>query len=295
MNIHSRLIELAAKSDDWRRAGYIGYATGGVPNAMQGLEIQQYYNNKGVEYRKRDAIKHAAPGFVAGAASLPVAIGLAKSINRKPTLGGNLARKLVIGGVPAAAVLWTNAMVGGKKQAVPDRDKRVKAKEFSNREYDQLKKQKTTENLRKSAYIDSNISSYQSSAIGGAAMGLATGGLLLGRRGVSKKAALIGAAGLIGARAAMQPMINRREDRALKANLKDSIAADSGLVAARHLPFLAGTAGTAAILMNRAKILKASENLGKKFRAARAARPGKWEVIPPPKGDLPVPTRLKLP
>lgn len=289
------LKELAAKSDDWRNAGYIGYATGGIPNAMQGMQIQQYYANKGVEYRKRDALKHALPGFLAGSAALPIAIKLAKSINNKPTIRGNLVRKLVVGAVPATAVLGINAMVGGKNQAVPDREKRIKAKEFSDREYDQLAQQKRAENLRKSNYIGSNIASYHASALGGAAMGLATGGLLLGSRGVTKKAALIGAAGLVGARAAMQPKINKWEDRALKSNLADAIANDSGLVAARNVPFLAATAGTAAILMNRGKILKATEKIAKKFRTSRVVRPGKWEVIPAPKGDLPMPSRIQLP
>ena len=297
------LKELAAKSDEWRTGGYIGYLTGGYPNAFQGIETQQYYGNKGVEYRKRDALKHSAPGFLAAAAAVPVAAyagekilpraSVLKSGSRiKNVRGKAILKRAAIIGIPAGAVFGVNALVGGKKQAVPDRAERLKSQEFSNSEYDRLADENAVSNIRRAEYIKDNISSYPLAALGGAGVGLAGGGVLFGKRGVNKKAAILGAAGLLAGRAAMQPKINKLEDRALKREgLLSNAADDTGLALAKIAPGLAGIAGAIAIAANRSKILKATGNLAKKYRSRRGA----WEVIPAPKGDLPMPPRIQLP
>jgi hypothetical protein len=292
------LKELAAKSDEWRTGGYIGYITGGYPNALQGIETQQYYGNKGVEYRKRDALKHSAPGFLAAAAAVPVAayagekilprasvLNAIKSGSRiKNVRGKAILKRAAIIGIPAGAVFGVNALVGGKKQAVPDRAERLKSQEFSNSEYDRLADKNAVNNIRRAEYIKDNISSYPLAALGGAGVGLAGGGVLFGKRGVNKKAAILGAAGLLAGRAAMQPKINKLEDRALKREgLLSNAGDDTGLALAKIAPGLAGIAGAIAIAANRSKILKATGNLAKKYRSRRGA----WEVIPAPKGDLP--------
>jgi hypothetical protein len=268
-----RLVELAEKSDRWRTGGYIGYLTGGMPNAYQGMENQQYYQNKGVEYRKRDAIKDSMPGFAAAAATLPVAIYASNKLSKADRPLSAVATRI---GVPAAAVFGINALVGGKKQAVPAREKRLKEKQFSNREYDQLVSANTGKNVRRVEYIGSNISSYPLAAAAGAGLGFVGGGLLLGKRGFNKKSALIGAAGLLGVRAAQQPSINRWEDKALKKDdLLSEVGNDFGLNSVRNIVGLGGLAGAVGLFAGRKKILDASASLAKRFRG-----PGKFKVVP---------------
>jgi hypothetical protein len=193
--------------DNWRRAGYTGMLTGGPLNAWDEIDAERYYRAGGVEYRKRDALKHAMPG---AAAAIPATIAgykYAKSLARR---GKPLSALAVRVGFPAAAVGVVNSFVGPSKQAVSDRAKRTR--EFSTAEYKRLAENNYQDTARKRDYIASKIGSVAQSGLAGTLPGMAIGGLLAGKRGV-KPGLFAGIAGGIATRAILQKRINRKEDK----------------------------------------------------------------------------------
>ena len=141
--------------------------------------------------------------------------------------------------------------------------------------------------IKEGEYTRSNIASYVKSGVLGSGAGMAVGGLLRGRRGVSGKSALAGAVAGLAGRAALQKKINREEDRHLADPKRHRIGA-TAKSAIRHgmlnaaVPAAAVGTMVGVVAANRKKLGKhmAESKTGRKIRAwvlnrARRRNPAK--------------------
>ena len=257
---------------NWRTAGYTGYATGGDFGVMPMLDAEDLYDKKNAEYGIAQALRHSAPVAVGVAGGRYAGKKLANSLNLRGIAKGSPYSRGALFAAGYAPVL-AGALAGthiSKKIVRSDIEKLSdKSPTIQFRSEEEDFRDKTD----KAHFIQDNIGGFGTAGLSGAATGMAGGGLLAGRKGVIK-GGIAGAIAGLGARALLQPSINRMEDKYLQKE-NPSLSTQIGTQlkhSGANIAIPIGAAGLGlGILASSGGLMKAARNMGRKARVYKRA------------------------